>query len=401
MHVGDRKRVAVEHGEAREELEQIKDRLANYLRTTCDNLGSKTDVDFRFRWVAESRVKGLVRLIDALDRGRLGPANIWEIDDIVGARVVVVTKSDARLLAEAIAVDPSAPLTRVSVHHIDQDDTGYRAIHVKGWRRTTFGEVGCEVQIRTMLEDAWAIVSRHDLYGLKEVPESLRGIAIAESGHLAAAEESLERIRKHGVGGRFVVGRRELKRGVEQAERRSQFAMRSAYKMGPWAQRVGVPGPAAGKRRRSGKAAPKAVHYLSCFISYGRPDADFARRLQSDLKDAGVSCWMYDMDKSIGAPVWREVEAAIQQSEITIVICSASALVRQSVVKEIEGRFDTAPDTIVPISLDDVWRSPGFSVSRAGRDMKSLLLERTRADFANAPYQQALRNLLKSLRRPE
>jgi ppGpp synthetase/RelA/SpoT-type nucleotidyltranferase len=402
MDQDERSRVAVQHAEARDELEQIKERLSNHLRVTCDGLGSKTDLDFRFRWVGESRVKPFFRVVDALERLNLGAAHIWDIDDVVGARVVVVTKSDAKLLASTIEDDPSFPLKDLAAHEVNDDETGYRAIHIKGWQKSSFGKVGCEIQIRTMLEDAWAIVSRHDLYGRKGIPGSLRGIAIAESGHLAAAEESLERIRK-GVtravppfvrtrvigevwGPKPILRKRSRGKAAGSALSQRERAKESAS--------VGPPG----ERREAQK--PEVVRYFSCFISYGQPDADFAKKLQSDLRDAGVDSWLYELDKTVGKPVWREIQMELRHADKTVVVCSALALVRDGVRKEIGERIDDAPDVLIPISLDNLWTEPGFLVNVAGRDVKSYLMDRNYADFANKPYEEAFEELLKGLRRP-
>jgi hypothetical protein len=54
---------------------------------------------------------------------------------------------------------------------------------------------------------------------------------------------------------------------------------------------------------------------------------------------------------------------------------------------------------MVPISLDALWKEPGFKVTRGSRDLKPHLLERNYADFANLDYGEALERLLRALRR--
>ena len=89
-----------------------------------------------------------------------------------------------------------------------------------------------------------------------------------------------------------------------------------------------------------------------------------------------------------------------------VVLCSAAALVRPGVRKEIEEQIDEDADKLVPISLDDLWTQSGFLVVRDGRDLKPFLVERNRLDFSGweadqGRYDQALELLLKGLTRPE
>lgn len=143
------------------------------------------------------------------------------------------------------------------------------------------------------------------------------------------------------------------------------------------------------------------VKYCTCFTAYGQPDLEFARRLREDLESRGVSCWLYDMDATAGERTWLEIGRKRQEAEKFVVLCSAKALIRDGVVKEIEEQVDEDPDKLVPISLDDVWKETGFRVMRGNRDLKPHLLERNYADFANLPYDEALERLLTGLTRSE
>lgn len=141
------------------------------------------------------------------------------------------------------------------------------------------------------------------------------------------------------------------------------------------------------------------IKYHTCFIAYGEPDKKFARRLCDALEASGVSCWLYDMDATPGERTWAEIVRKRREAEKTVVLCSTKALVRAGVLKEIEEQIDEDPDKIVPISLDDLWKASGFRVMRAERDLKPYLLERNYADFANLAYEEALKRLLRGLRR--
>ena len=83
-----------------------------------------------------------------------------------------------------------------------------------------------------------------------------------------------------------------------------------------------------------------------------------------------------------------------------VVVCSAAALIRDGVLKEIEEQIDEEPDKMVPISRDSIWTDPGFRVMRAGRDLTPSLRDRNYADFSDEScYEESLQRVLKALRR--
>ena len=89
-----------------------------------------------------------------------------------------------------------------------------------------------------------------------------------------------------------------------------------------------------------------------------------------------------------------------REAEKMIVLCSAKALIRDGVLKEIEEQIDEDPDKIVPISLDDTWKESGFPVKRGQRDLKPFLVERNYADFGDkSKYEDALDRLLNGIER--
>jgi len=140
------------------------------------------------------------------------------------------------------------------------------------------------------------------------------------------------------------------------------------------------------------------VRYYSSFIAYGEPDKDFAERLYKELSGRAISCWMYAMDQTPGRRTWQEIAEKRRTAERMIVLCSAAALVRDGVKKEIEEQMDEDPEKIIPISLDNLWTQPGFIVKRGERDLKPFLLERNYANFGgNNDFGQALDRLLRAL----
>jgi len=142
------------------------------------------------------------------------------------------------------------------------------------------------------------------------------------------------------------------------------------------------------------------VEYCSCFICYGEPDVAFARKLAKSLKARGVSCWLYALDGTPGERTWPEIIRRRREAEKMIVICSCRTLVRDGALKEIEEQIDEEPSKIVPVSLDNTWKEPGFVVKRGQRDLKPVLLDRNYADFGGkTAYGKSLNRLLVGLKR--
>lgn len=142
------------------------------------------------------------------------------------------------------------------------------------------------------------------------------------------------------------------------------------------------------------------VKHHSCFIAYGEPDKVFAERLHQEFGDRGISRWVYSMDSTPGERTWQEIIKNRREADKFIVLCSAQGLIRDGVLKEIEEQMDEDQEKIIPVSLDDVWKQPGFRVMRGSRDLKPFLLERNYADFGEGTdYEQQLQRLLRGLER--
>ncbi len=187
-------RVASILGRHAQNLENAAARLRSYLEYTCRRLMESGD-DFRYRFVDESRVKKPPEVTRALHEQRLPVDDVLIVDDLIGTRVVVVSPSDMRTLAGYIQNDAQCAVEGLEVIPIT-DDSGYRATHIKGRIKCGSTRVGCEIQIRTALADAWAVVSRADLYRREDLREILPKLAQIEARALSAADDALELIRQ-------------------------------------------------------------------------------------------------------------------------------------------------------------------------------------------------------------
>lgn len=166
--------------------------ITTHLQKLCIDLDLKGLLQYR---LVEGRVKETSSVIRALSERTLGPDRVWAIDDILGVRVVVVARSDVEVLTRTIRQDRQFPLKHLSRASRVSDTSGYRATHIKGI--ITHGElqVPGEVQIRTLLEDAWAVVSRLDFYKREGIPPPFLDVIRDEAVHLEATERIFETIR--------------------------------------------------------------------------------------------------------------------------------------------------------------------------------------------------------------
>ena len=123
----------------------------------------------------EGRVKSPQSIIEKLKLRKL--TTIDEIEDLVGIRLIILSEeSRARFVAllvqelgsETSELARSIPVIGQSVEHqAVKSSDGYRAEHLVFRAKAPtmkFGTVSCELQLRTIFEDAWARVSQMKLY---------------------------------------------------------------------------------------------------------------------------------------------------------------------------------------------------------------------------------------------
>lgn len=90
----------------------------------------------------------------------------------------------------------------------------------------------------------------------------------------------------------------------------------------------------------------------STFISYSRRDQEFALRLAKELKSAGYLVWLDQLDIPTGARWDEEVERALHESEIFLVILTRASTASENVKDEI-GLALNLRKRILPILLEE------------------------------------------------
>ncbi|HHF2979030.1 TPA: GTP pyrophosphokinase family protein [Vibrio diabolicus] len=126
------------------------------------------------------------------------------ITDFAGARVVFLYEQDRESIEHIIESSFEIVEKVDKVQDSDVDQFGYGALHyiVKlksnyvGERYNDIRNLHCEIQVRTILQDAWALVAHHLSYKQEsDVPKHLRRKLNALSGLFETADNQFQHIR--------------------------------------------------------------------------------------------------------------------------------------------------------------------------------------------------------------
>lgn len=149
------------------------------------------------------RGKSLASFLDKLERKKYSHP-LEEIRDLAGVRVVHLYASDLSLVEEIISREFSVEERVDKLAGHGDDRFGYGATHyaVKLSSRSSsvrYDELRClycEIQVRTILQDAWAVVSHHLVYKREsDIPHSLRRRINSLAGLFETADDQFERLR--------------------------------------------------------------------------------------------------------------------------------------------------------------------------------------------------------------
>ena len=129
---------------------------------------------------------------------------IKEITDIAGVRIVFLYISDLQKIEEIIEKNFKVIYRDAKFEEEDTERFGYGALHflvsldkkTSGARYDDLKELLCEIQVRTTLQDSWAIVSHHLSYKKKsDIPKPLRRKLNALSGLFEIADDQFKHLR--------------------------------------------------------------------------------------------------------------------------------------------------------------------------------------------------------------
>jgi hypothetical protein len=138
----------------------------------------------------------------------------------------------------------------------------------------------------------------------------------------------------------------------------------------------------------------------STFISYGKPDREFAVQLRDALERNGVRTFLFEKDAVPGQRIHRVMRGNVNKYDRIILICSEAALKRHGVRNEIEETFarearDGGASYLIPIARDAY-------VFESQDPLAIRIRERVVADFQNSTadsstFHGVLQSLLRAL----
>lgn len=151
-----------------------------------------------------SRAKTLDSFLEKLQRKNYGDP-FDELTDLAGVRTVCLYHSDISKIAEIIRSEFEVVEDVDKLDGLAVDQFGYGARHFivrlgklsSGARYDDLKRLVCEVQIRTVVQDAWAIIQHHMVYKREsQVPSQLQRKLNSLSGLFETVDDQFERIRE-------------------------------------------------------------------------------------------------------------------------------------------------------------------------------------------------------------
>lgn len=146
----------------------------------------------------------------------------------------------------------------------------------------------------------------------------------------------------------------------------------------------------------------------STFISYGRPDEDFARRLNDALTGLGVTTYFFPKDSVPGKTIHRHLRQQLNDFDKVILVCSRNSLNRPGVLNEIEETLRKearcgGQECLIPVAIDN-FLFEEWKPANGQDDLKKTILDRVVADFRglsdDTEFVQAVQRILSALRKP-
>ncbi|MES2850556.1 MAG: toll/interleukin-1 receptor domain-containing protein [Bacteroidota bacterium] len=150
------------------------------------------------------------------------------------------------------------------------------------------------------------------------------------------------------------------------------------------------------------------INYNSCFISHSSYDAEFVKKLYTDLQGQGVRCWFAPKDLIGGSKSFTQITEAIHMHEKLLVILSKKSMssswvateIKKAVIREREEKRKILfPISLVPIKDIKNWElfdaDSGLDLAAEIRSYHILNFEKWKSDDN---YLQGFKKLVHALK---
>ncbi|MBX8529304.1 hypothetical protein K5D32_06510 [Pseudomonas cichorii] len=151
-----------------------------------------------------SRAKTLSSFIEKVSRKKYS-SPFDEIKDFAGARIVCLYHQDLELVRELIINEFDILEEVDKVEELGSNRFGYGATHFvvalaekySGARYDDLRNLNCEIQVRTVVQDAWAIIQHHMIYKKEsEIPTHILRKLNSLAGLFEVVDDQFQRIRE-------------------------------------------------------------------------------------------------------------------------------------------------------------------------------------------------------------
>jgi len=144
------------------------------------------------------------------------------------------------------------------------------------------------------------------------------------------------------------------------------------------------------------------IQYYSCFISCSDEDKEFIDRLNADLQDIGVRCWIFTEDQKIGDKLLSSIDKNIRLKDKLLLVLSKNSINSDWVGYEVDIALEEERKrkgtVLFPVRLDD-------TIMDTDQPWAALVRKRYIGDFRewknHDKYQKAFERLLRDLKAEE
>ena len=202
-----------------EKTRSLYEKLVDEVIYILNNALKRSDIKIHGLTHRETKIKTFESFYEKIIRKRIMENQFEAVEDIAGIRIICLYRSDLEKLEKLISAkfdvvraDTSRTRTETPFGYSSDHYIVKLAKDCKGPRYDDVKKLKCEIQVRTILMDAWSSVSHHLDYKQEiDIPKELRTDFNALSGMFYVADTHFELFRKG-----FEEARADLMRSVQE-----------------------------------------------------------------------------------------------------------------------------------------------------------------------------------------
>ena len=143
--------------------------------------------------------------------------------------------------------------------------------------------------------------------------------------------------------------------------------------------------------------------HKTLFISYGGPDEDVVKQINTKIKSKGVTTWFFPDDALPGHKLHRVMHDGVNSHDNVLLVCSKNSLTRPGVLNEIERVLEReakegGSEILIPVTLDEyVYSDWAPERSDIASQVRSRVI--TKIEIARSDFDQSIDKIVKALRK--